>query len=280
MTESFPGHLLRERGARRWVELEQPLGGVARIVFTTRTGGRSRPPYESLNLGFHVGDVGERVRLNRLEAASSLPRSLRAPVVGEQVHGVQAVGVGALHAGARWEVEEKTLLATDALVTATPSLPLVTLVADCLPIALVDPVKKVVAAVHAGWRGLAGDGSSGILENTLALMGEKWECRPSDVHAWVGPAIGACCYEIGEEVANHFPEHVQSVDGGQRLDLRGAAKARLKTCGLADRAISELDLCTSCREELFFSHRRATRAGEKTTGRQGMLVWLDHPREG
>ncbi len=275
-----PGHVLRQHAGRRWFELEEPLGGAARIVFTTRAGGRSKPPYDSLNLGFHVGDVGERVRLNRLDVASSLPRGLRAPVVGEQVHGVAATGVGELHAGARWEMEEKALLATDALVTTTHGLPLVTLVADCLPIALVDPAKRVAAAVHAGWRGLAGDGINGILENTLALMREKWECDPADVRAWIGPAIGACCYEIGDEVAAHFPAHVRAVDGSQKLDLREAARDRLVNCGIAKEGVVDLPLCTSCGAELFFSHRRATRAGETTTGRQAMLVWLEHRRDG
>lgn len=279
MSEATPGHVLRYHGDRSWYELEEPLGGAARIVFTTRTGGRSKPPYDSLNLGFHVGDVGERVRLNRLDIAASLPRGMRAPVVGEQVHGVVAAGVGELHSGARWEVEEKTLLATDALVTATPGLPLVTLVADCLPIALVDPVQGVVAAVHAGWRGLAGEGPTGILENTLSLMRESWKCDPADVQAWIGPAIGACCYEVGEEVAARFPGHVRHVDGSLRLDLRGAARSRLPGCGIHDNAITELPLCTSCREDLFFSHRRATRSGETTTGRQGMFVWLE-PKTG
>ena len=101
-----------------------------------------------------MGDVSERVRLNRRNFLKALGKRLHEPVVGEQVHGTTARAVGELHSGTRWEQNEKALDDTDALVTATRRLPLVVLVADCLPIALVDPVRSVASAVHAGWRGL------------------------------------------------------------------------------------------------------------------------------
>jgi purine-nucleoside/S-methyl-5'-thioadenosine phosphorylase / adenosine deaminase len=272
MIETVAGNVRREAGKLVWFEPMEPLTGIGRVVMTTRGGGISQPPYESLNLGFHVGDIGERVRLNRLSLFRALGKGLLEPVVGEQVHGSCARAVGELHAGTRWERNERSLAETDALVTAACRLPLVTLVADCVPVALVDPVQKVAAVAHGGWRGLA----AGILENALAAMSQSWGSAPADVVAWVGPAIGPCCYEVGQEVARHFPGAARPGTGGRSfLDLRSAARSRLTSAGLVDENVTGLDLCTSCRPDLFFSHRRATNEGQPATGRQALIVWLD-----
>lgn len=271
MLEVISDNVRREARGVVWFEPLEPLAGVARIVMTTRLGGISRPPYQSLNLGFHVGDVSERVRLNRLAVLRALDRKLLEPVVGDQVHGARVRAVGELHAGTRWETSERALEQTDALITATRCLPLVILVADCLPIALADPARRVVAAVHAGWRGLA----DGILEETLAGMEHTWGTVAADVAAWLGPAIGPCCYEVGPEVAERLPAGARSDSGGHWLDLRAEAEARLVSAGLLRENLTGLPLCTCCRDDLFFSHRRAVREGAPGTGRQGMLVWLE-----
>jgi YfiH family protein len=275
--DDYGGNTRRRNEKHVWLEPVEPLAGIGHLVMTTRLGGQSRAPYESLNLGFHVGDVSERVRLNRRGFVRALGRRLKEPVVGEQVHGTVARAVGELHSGTRWEQNEKALQNTDALVTATRHLPLVVLVADCLPIALVDPVRGVAAAVHAGWRGLAG----GIIESALQTMKMTWGSTGSDVVAWVGPGIGACCYEVGQEVAAQFPHFTQEAEGDARLlDLRAAARARLLADGLLEENLTGLDLCTCCREELFFSHRRASRAGDAATGRQALVLWLERGRQG
>src|SRR4051794_28921449 len=113
MTETIAGNVRRQEGGRAWFEPVEPLGGIARLVMTTRLVGISRAPYESLNLGYHVGDVPERVRLNRRTVYRALGRPLLEPVVGEQVHGTRAQPVGELHAGARWEAAEPALAGTD-----------------------------------------------------------------------------------------------------------------------------------------------------------------------
>lgn len=268
------GNVQREGGGILWYEPVEPLAGMVRVRMTTRHGGMSRPPYDTLNLGTHVDDVGERVRLNRVAVRRTLDRYLLEPVVADQVHGTHAQTVGELHAGTRWERKEETLAKTDALITHARYLPLVILVADCLPIALVDAERQVVAAIHAGWRGLAG----GILEQTLERMREAWGTQAQDLVAWIGPGIGPCCYQVGEVVAQQFPgDATPDGPGHARLDLRAAARRRLRKMGLVEENLTGLDLCTSCREDLFFSHRRATSRGEKTTGRQAMLVWLDPP---
>lgn len=273
MIETLHGNCRRLSGSLSWFEPVEPLGGIGHLMMTTRGGGLSRPPYASLNLGFHVGDLGERVRLNREAVRRAAgDRRLLDPVVGEQVHGCRARVVGELHSGTRWQFGEKSLEGTDALVTSTRRLPLVTLVADCLPVALVDPARQLAAAVHAGWRGLA----EGVLEATLARMRATWGTHPGDVVAWLGPAIGPCCYEVGPEVAAHFLGSIQASGGGRcRLDLRAAAAARLAAAGVLEENLTGLPLCTSCRDDLFFSHRRTSLAGEKQTGRQAMLLWLE-----
>lgn len=272
MDEILEGNVRRTDGNRVWFEPLEPLGGVGHLVMTTRLGGMSRPPYESLNLGFHVDDMPERVRLNRVAVQKSLGRKLLPPVVGEQVHGTHVHTVGELHAGTRWESGEKTLAATDALATATRYLPLVTLVADCLPIALVDAGRQAAAVVHAGWRGLAG----GIIENTLDAMCRTWATVPEDVIAWLGPAIGPCCYEVGPDVAQYFPRYLRATqDDRSKLDLRAAARDRLIAAGVVGENLAGLPLCTSCHPDLFFSHRRDTQSGQPATGRQALILWLE-----
>lgn len=267
------GNIRREAGDLVWFEPVEPLGGIGHVVMTTRRGGVSHDPYESLNLGLHVGDVGERVRMNRRALRSQLNRRLLEPVVGEQVHGINARAVGEMHSGTRWEQNERALADTDALVTATRYLPLVSLVADCLPIALVDPARGAGAVVHAGWRGLA----AGVVENTLDLMKQTWSTVPAEVVAWIGPGIGACCYEVGPEVAAEFSHATRPGAGtASMLDLRLAARLRMLLSGLLGENITGLDLCTSCHPDLFFSHRRATtREGKETTGRQALILWLE-----
>lgn len=272
MTDLVAGNVKREANGLTWFEPVEPLGGIGHLVMTTRLGGISRAPYEGFNLGFHVGDVGERVRLNRLALKRTLGRRLQDPAVGEQVHGVHVERVGEFHAGARWEQTERSLAETDALVTGARRLPLVTLVADCVPVALVDPVRQVGAVAHAGWRGLAG----GVLENTLEALRQTWGSTASDLIAWIGPAIGQCCYEVGPEVAEQLPQHVVSGEGDRsRLDLRAATRHRLSEAGLVGENVTGLDLCTACHPELFFSHRRATLEGQPATGRQALLLWLE-----
>jgi polyphenol oxidase len=262
----------RDAGGLVWFEPVEPLAGIGHLVMTTRAGGLSQAPYRSLNLGLHVGDVQERVRLNRRSLLGALGRKLLEPVVGDQVHGVEARAVGELHAGTRWQQNERSLANTDALVTSTRRLPLVTLVADCLPIALVDPVRQIGAVVHAGWRGLAG----GVIDNALIRMKETWGTPAGDVVAWLGPAIGGCCYEVGPDVAGRFPEAVRPGEGDRsHLHIRAAARRRLTRLGLLEENLTGLDLCTSCHPDLFFSHRRATRNGEKATGRQALILWLE-----
>lgn len=270
-SDIFPGHRLCERDGLRWIEPMVPLGEIVPIRFTTRHGGSSRAPYTGLNLAFHVGDVPERVRQNRRALARTLPPRLHEPVVMDQVHGTRLAFVGELHAGTRWEALEPALAETDALATATRRLPLTVLVADCVAVAIVDPQRGALAVAHAGWRGLAGGILPGIFDRLAATYGSD----PADCHAWLSPAIGPCCYDVGAEVAAQLGGPADG--GGSRIDLWSIAADQLGAAGVPSERITVVRLCTSCRDDLFFSHRRATRAGDPATGRQALLAWLEPP---
>jgi polyphenol oxidase len=164
-----------------------------------------------------------------------------------------AASADAATPAARGRAGKPELDRVDAHATALAELGLLVLVADCLPVALAAPGR--VAMLHCGWRGLAG----GIVEGALATFDEA----PA---AALGPCIGRCCYEVGDEVLRHFDD-LDGVADGRMLDLRAVARARLAAGGVTE--VEDVDLCTSCRADLFFSHRR----DGGVTGRQCGLAW-------
>jgi YfiH family protein len=223
---------------------------------TTRTGGLSVAPYDSLNLGDHVGDNPLTVAKNRMLLNQLRPSE---PVWLEQVHGT--VVVDASEASCRPRA--------DASVARRGGAVCVVMTADCLPLLLCDRQGTVVAAVHAGWRGLA----DGVIEATVAVMG----VAPQDVLVWLGAAIGATAFEVGEEVRTVFvAQHplaamafVPSATQGKYLaDLYALARLRLNALGIT--TISGGNLCTYRDSARFFSYRR-----EGVTGRMGTFIWLD-----
>ena len=206
------------------------------VVVTTRHGGVSSGPYRSLNLGLHVGDRPERVLENRRRVARAVGARLDDLVVGAQVHGDQAAVVTGAHRGRGALGLEDALSDTDALVTAEPGVVLVTLVADCVPVVLVDPVAGVLATVHAGWRGTA----AGIVGRTLDVM-SGLGCRPGDVVAGIGPAVAPERYQVGPEVAEALghalgPQAAAVVvddgPGHWRADLVAANRRMLERAGV------------------------------------------------
>ncbi len=216
------------------------------MAFSTRRGGVSEGPYESLNLGILTGDERFLVERNRELLAEAAGLDGRVIAMGWQVHGAEIQSWSDVPTGLRPALEK-----VDAHVTSREDLALLVLVADCLPVALAGGDR--VGIVHCGWRGLAG----GIVARAVAHFDEP----PAAV---VGPGIGSCCYEVGDEVRSHFDGRFAD---GRMLDLRAIADHLLHAAGVE--RIEHVDLCTSCRADLFFSHRRD--AG--VTGRQGGLVW-------
>ena len=242
-----------------WIEARLP-GAVA--AFSTRLGGVSDGPYRALNLGILTDDDPRSVRRNRELLASALDRDPAGLALGRQVHGSE---VELRRAGSPPEPDSAGLREADAQTTDDPRLTPLVLVADCVPLLLAGG--GAVAAVHCGWRGVA----AGVVENALAALLELAAASPAQVGAAIGPGLGPCCYEVGEDVASRFRDSggAPLVRAG-RLDLPLAVRDRLERAGLAPAAIASAGLCTSCHPELFFSHRR----DGGLTGRQAGLVWL------
>lgn len=222
----------------------------ARAYFSTRVGGVSDGPYESLNLGILTDDDQDRVTENRRRLAEAVGLDPAAIAMGWQVHGTDLREWEA--AGPAYASPGEELPRVDGHVTRRSGLALLVLVADCYPVALAGD--GVVAMLHCGWRGLAG----GIVPRALASFDEP----PA---AAVGPGIGPCCYEVGDEVRAEF-EHVNGAAHGRKLDLRAVVEHELRENGVA--RVDHLDRCTSCRPDLYFSHRR----DDGVTGRQSGLV--------
>lgn len=228
-------------GPLTWLAASLP---GARAAFTTRTGGVSDGPFESLNLGILTDDASDRVRRNRVLLAESLDRDPASVVMGHQVHGAD-VQVRDRAGGA--------LARVDAQVTASADLTPLVLVADCVPLVLAAP--GAVAAVHCGWRGVA----AGIVQATVRDVRELGGDRLAAV---IGPGIGPCCYRVGPDVLERFGVR------GPALDLPACIAAELERSGVDE--VATAGVCVSCHPELFFSHRR----DGGVTGRQAGLAWL------
>lgn len=242
----------RQRSGVRWLEAELP---GARAAFTTRLGGVSAAPYETLNLAVLTGDQRDDVRENRRRAAAALGLRPERVLIGRQVHGAELATHDAPPSPAAFADPGPDLPAVDGHLTAREGLAPLVMVADCLPVALAGA--GGVAMLHCGWRGLA----AGIVERGAR--------RIEAAAAAVGPGIGPCCYEVGEEVLAEFEGLGPGVSEGRMLDLPGVARRMLDRAGVA--AVESSELCTRCNPELFFSHRRD---GDRT-GRQAGLVWIE-----
>lgn len=242
--------------AKGWITPEWAAPANVRAFVTTRSGGVGSGPYASLNLGLHVGDDAGVVECNRQIVKDLLPGE---PYWLEQVHGIDVADADARLGGVP--------VCADAAVAHGPGRVCVVMTADCLPVLLCDNAGTVVAAAHAGWRGLA----TGVLEATLRRMA----CPPAAVVAWLGPAIGPGHFEVGDEVRERFVTIDRAagsafVPGRTRgkwmADLYALARLRLAAAGVT--RVSGGTLCTHEEGARFFSYRR-----DGTTGRFASLIW-------
>jgi polyphenol oxidase len=231
------------------MRVELPGGAAA---FSTRRGGVSEGAYESLNLGVKTGDETENVVENRLRVADELGLGPDRVARLWQVHGTDLREWSDYPGPPAWTDMGRQLDHADGHLTSLTGLALSVLVADCLPVALIGDGRA--AMLHCGWRPLAG----GIVEKALATF----DAPPA---AAIGPGIGRCCYEVGDEVLAAFAGVPDAADG-RMLDLRAVARAQLAAAGVE--RIEEVDLCTSCNPDLFFSHRR----DDGVTGRQSGII--------
>ena len=235
----------------KWLESELP---GARAAFTTRLGGVSKGPYTSLNVAILTGDQRDAVRENRHRVAGAHGLRPERVLIGRQVHGAEIATHEAAPQPSAYAEPGPELPEVDGHATDRAGLAPLVMVADCLPVALAGP--GGVAMIHCGWRGL----SAGIVERGSEAVGAT--------AAAVGPGIGPCCYEVGEEVLEAFAGLGEGVSEGRMLDLREVARRLLERACVGSVEASEL--CTKCNPELFYSHRRD---GERT-GRQAGVVWM------
>jgi YfiH family protein len=225
--------------------------------FSTRSGGVSRGPYESLNLSLSVQDEGRAVRENRNRWCQALQCQPTRLVIPQQTHGVNIL-----------EVDQPGIYAdTDALISHCANLYLSIQTADCVPIILYDPGRRAIGLVHAGWRGIIGD----ISARTVVAMQQHFGTEPEQLLTILGPAICRNCYEVGQEIAHQFAK-AEYIQKGSRyfVDLVQAVCHRLIKAGILPENIEILERCTACEPESFFSHRR----DGFPTGRQMAVIAL------
>jgi polyphenol oxidase len=226
--------------------------GPYTVVFSTRVGGVSTGPYDSLNLGLLTGDDPGNVERNRRRLCNDVGADAESMAMPLQRHGAR---VAAARRGEKGKIE------CDALWSDQPGQPLLVLTADCLPVALVrmNGSEPALALVHVGWRGLL----AGIVPAAAGALGG------GPLAAAIGPGIGPCCYEVGDEVAEPFRACFGAgIVSGRRLDLWSAAERELRAAGCNE--VERVDLCTFCQPRLFFSHRR----DRGVTGRQGGIGFV------
>ena len=247
-----------ETGAERYGTFSIFPAAVVHAV-STRHGGVSMPPYDSMNLALHVGDDAADVVENRRRFLGLLGLDFERLTTPEQVHGDNIVRVGEAEAGRGRLSYADAIPETDALMTDVPGVPLMLCFADCTPILLFDPVHRAAAIAHGGWKGTV----RSIAAKTVRAMSDAYGTRPEDCLAGIGPAIGPCCYEVGGEVAEgfrkafpQFAEDILSEENGKiRLDLWQANRLQLKNVGLLPEHIDVAGVCTSCHARTFYSYR-------------------------
>mgnify|MGYP000217431394 CR=1 FL=1 len=280
-----------------WLVSDWPAPANVRAVFTTRSGGCSNAPWDSLNLGDHVGDAPKHVAANRAALQQGITSR---PVFLKQVHGTAVEHLS-------MTTPDSTV--ADACVTAQPGVACTIMVADCLSVLFTNTDGTAVAAAHAGWRGLAGVDATGklgekgetkgVLEavfsafqasNSPQTQSNRVQAAP-EIIAWLGPCIGPTAFEVGAEVTAAFKEGQSgasqffkaTAQGKYLADLAGLAKARLQALGITQiyGNDSSAAWCTVGNPSRFFSHRRDSGAvasggnGFNTTGRMAACIWLD-----
>ncbi len=253
----------------------ESLPGDVEALVSTRRGGVSSPPYDSLNLGLRVDDDPEKVVENRRLLFRTFGISLERSVWCRQIHTDGVVVVGAEDAGRGSTEEDSIVQDADALVTDTPGLPLCVTLADCVPVVIFDPVRRVLGLAHAGWGGTV----SRISSRTVEVMRERFGCDPAGIVAAIGPSIGPAGYEVGEDVieraregyGDRASEILEPGPGGRAFfDLWTANRIDLEASGVSAGKIEVSGIASNERLDEFYSHRHE---GDRT-GRFLTLVSL------
>lgn len=241
---------------------------------STRLYGSSSVPFQSLNLGLHTGDEQQAVLDNRRRFATAVGFQADKAVTAQQVHS-DTVAIVASHTTVGQEkTYPRVFSSTDALITAEPGIPLLLFYADCVPVLFFDPVRRVAAVSHAGWKGTV----ARIAAKTLLMMQDQFGVKPGDCLIGIGPSIGQCCYEVDEPVIDKLRQEFGkswsefAAPRGERwlLNLWEVNRRQLTDIGAADANIVISHVCTACNTPLYYSYR----AEQGNTGRIGAVIQL------
>jgi len=228
-----------------------------RHFFSSRIGGVSTGSYESLNLGIYTDDTSCHVEENKRRIFSAAGMSFENAVYLKQVHG-----------NTIYEVTENNFnqirgLEGDGLITRAVNIPIGIFTADCVPILIYDRVKRIASALHGGWKGT----ELGIVKKAVGIMCEEMGSDPENILSAIGPCIGKCCFEVGEDVAVRFSSSTER-DGKLYVDLAAENIDQLKSCGVPEKNISTSGICTYCNRDMLYSYRR----DKGVTGRMGSFI--------
>ncbi|WP_310829711.1 peptidoglycan editing factor PgeF [Paenibacillus pedocola] len=275
---------VQKQGMPVLLELE-PWRGYREITagFTGRQGGAGKPPYDSFNCAFHVGDNPEDVLSNREKLAESLGFSLDAWTCGEQTHGKHIAVVTEADRGRGSRTRASAFQSTDGLLTNVPGVLLTSFYADCVPLYFYDPVERVAGLAHAGWKGTVAE----IAGAMVSKMAEVFGSKPQHIVAAIGPSIGECCYEVDDYVMKHVLQLEETLaltassgteqdlyskslsdDSKSMLNLKELNQRIMIKAGILPTHIECTTWCTSCNTNLFFSYRKE----QGITGR--MTSWI------
>ncbi|WP_235436072.1 peptidoglycan editing factor PgeF [Gottschalkia purinilytica] len=265
--------LIEKKGVKYFIIPEFEETHLVNHGFTTRIGGLSKSPFNSLNLGLKTDDNRENVIENFKIICDVFENTIDRAVLSDQVHKTDIKIVTNKDIG-KGLVKNKDYKDIDGLVTNEPDVMLFTFFADCVPIFFLDKVKKVVGLAHGGWRGTV-DKISGKM---IDIMKKNYSSDPNDILVGIGPSIGQCCYEVGADVYKRFNTNFTSVsnvlkptgEGKWKLNLWEANKVVLEESGVPCRNIIISEVCTSCNSDIFFSYRKEN----GITGRMAAIIQL------
>ncbi len=246
-------------------------------AISTRIGGVSQSPYDGLNLALHVGDRDEDVLTNRKKFIQSLGYGVEDIVTPNQVHGEKIFCVEEIHRGCGSKNYSGAIPETDALITNVPDLPLMLCFADCVPILFADEEKGAVGIAHGGWKGTV----KKISAKTFQAMKENFGSSAKNCFVGIGPSIGKCCYEVGEEIRDackkNFPDNpelIEEREGKFFFDLQTANKIQLMEVGFPEENIDVAGECTRCKNSWYFSYRAAKKNNFPDTGRIAAVIGI------
>ncbi len=275
------GFVLKDCGQTKMFEIPSfEDTGLVRHGFSTRLGGVGKKPYDTLNLALHVGDEPGDVIENRKIACDKFGVDITRIVTCQQVHGTNIEAVSEGDAGVGAFSYDEAFPAADGIITNRPGLLLATFYADCVPLFILDPVKKVVGSIHAGWKGTV----AGIGAAALKRMTSEYGSDPADCLVGIGPSIGLCCYEVDSPVIDELRtkfrwwQKVISESGTDHphLDLWETNRRIMIDAGVPENNIETAGLCTCCSQDILFSYR----GGQGVTGRMGAFIMLKGTPEG